>query len=199
MKLLAFVDTHEAPDALSRLKAIVERERPDVAVCAGDFTVFGKSTRRMLKEMDGFGIPVVLVHGNHEDEDEVLQLHKEFANLHFAHGRAIDVAGLRFIGFGGHGFHRREAELERMEERLRHEFHERTVFVSHAPPYATRLDEVDDDWHVGNESLRELIVRRLPMLVICGHIHQCFHRRDKVLTTTVVNPGPEGELIEVDL
>lgn len=197
MNILAFVDTHEEPEKMARLKRIVEQESVDVAVCAGDFTIFGRKTRDMLGEISSLGVPVMVVHGNHEDPDEVVQEIQRYDNLHWIHGKSLDLFGVRFIGMGGHGFSRREEEFEAIEENLADEFNERTILVTHAPPFETALDEAMPEWHVGNASIRDCVLRRKPMLLLCGHIHQCFHRHDTLGKTKLINPGPDGELIEV--
>ena len=198
MRILAFTDIHENMPLLERIKHHVKSERVDLAVCTGDFTVFGRSSKRMLQELDTLGVPLVLIPGNHEDEEEIAQLLARYKNIHWAHERVIDVKGLRFFGFGGRGFHQREPDLETLERKHAQEFTPHTIVLCHAPPYGTALDEVEPDWHVGNESLRELIIRRRPMLVLCGHIHECFHKHDTLAGATLINPGPEGEIIEVE-
>ncbi|MDD9954543.1 MAG: metallophosphoesterase [Candidatus Woesearchaeota archaeon] len=198
MKLLAFVDTHEHPKAFIHLRKLVKAEQPDIALCMGDFTIFGRKTKEMLAQLDTLGLPVVLIHGNHEDEDEILPFLPKHKNLHWAHGQMVDLLGLRFFGFGGGGFSQQEEELEFLEEQLADQFHEKTIVLTHAPPYETALDEVQPGWHVGNESLAALIRRRLPLLVLSGHIHQCFHEHDALHGVPLINPGPDGEIIEVD-
>jgi len=199
MKILAFVDTHEDPRVWSRFKRIIKREKIDLVCCMGDFTIFGRKTTEGINQLDSLGVPVVLIHGNHEDPDEVLELLDTTKNIHWAHEQVVDINGVRFIGFGGHGFRQEEPELEELEARLANKFSRTTIIMSHAPPYETTLDEVEEEWHVGNESLRRLIMRRRPMLVLCGHIHQCFHAHDTIGKTTCINPGPDGEIIEVDV
>ena len=198
MKLLAFTDIHANMQLMERIKRVVKQEQVDLAVCTGDFTVFGSSTKKIMTALNDLGCPLVLIHGNHEDEDEVEHLLPQFKNIHYAHMKVVDLKGLRFIGFGGHGFRRQEPELEMLEKELAKQFDGKTIFLCHAPPYNTTLDEVDADWHVGNESLTNLIRRRKPMLVLCGHIHETFHRHDTLAGTTLINPGPDGEIIEVD-
>jgi uncharacterized protein len=198
MKILAFTDIHENLVLLRRIKTVIAKEQVNLAVCTGDFTIFGRSTKKMLTEMDNLGVPLVLIPGNHEDEEEVKTLLEHYKNIHSADQRVLDIAGLRFIGFGSHGFQRREPELEALEQRLAKEFTERTIFLCHAPPYGTHVDELEPGWHAGNESLTDLIKRRKPMLVLCGHLHECFHVHDVVAGTPIINPGPDGEIIEVE-
>jgi uncharacterized protein len=196
MKLIAFTDIHENAQLLGRIKR--HAKGVDLAVCTGDFTVFGRSTKKMLAALNDLGVPLVLIPGNHEDDEEIESMLPQFKNIHWAHERFVEVKGLRFFGFGGRGFSRREPALETLEKKFAKQFDDRTIVLCHAPPYDTALDEVDADWHVGNESLRELIVRRKPMLVLTGHIHECFHQHDRLGATILINPGPDGEIIEVD-
>jgi uncharacterized protein len=183
---------------LQRIKKLIVQEHIDLAVCTGDFTIFGRSTKKMLTEMNNLGVPLVLIPGNHEDEEEVRTLLKQFKNIHNVDHTLLDIAGVRFIGFGSHGFQRIEPELELLEENMAKQFNDRTIFLCHAPPYGTAVDELEPGWHAGNESLTKLIKRRKPMLVLCGHLHECFHIHDMVAGTPIINPGPDGEIIEVD-
>ena len=198
MKLLAFTDTHDDPDMLPRIGRLIMQERPDLLVCAGDFTIFGSDMEPILQQIAGFGPPVVLIHGNHEDPAEVARHVERFENMHFVHGKVLTVNGQRFFGWGGHGFRQHEPELEQLERELGDQIDGSTIVISHAPPYGTALDEVDPGWHVGCETLTHLIKKRRPMLVFAGHIHECFHTRDSLGGALLINPGPDGEIIEVE-
>jgi Icc-related predicted phosphoesterase len=198
MKLYAFTDIHADLAQLARIKKTIQKEGVALAVCTGDFTVFGRGMKEMLAGMNDLGVPLVLIHGNHEDEDEVQALLPKHKNILFAHGTIVEAKGLRFFGFGGHGFRRREPELEALEKAFGSKIDGSTIVLCHAPPYGTAADDMEDEWHVGNESLTDLIKRRKPMLVLCGHIHETFHAHDEVAGTVVINPGPDGEIIEVE-
>jgi uncharacterized protein len=198
MKIYAFTDIHENLQMLSKIKRRIKEQGVDLAVCTGDFTVFSHATKKMLTAMNDLGVPLVLIPGNHDDEDEIMALLPELKNIHYAHETMIEVMGLQFFGFGGRGFSRHEPALEMLEEQYAGQFNGGTIVLCHAPPYGTKLDEIDPEWHVGNESLTELVRRRRPMLVLCGHIHECFHQHDSIAGTPVINPGPDGEIIEVD-
>lgn len=198
MKLYAFTDIHENIAMLAKIKQRIKQHNVDLAICTGDFTVFSHATKKMLTAMNDLGVPLVLIPGNHDDEDEIMSLLPQMKNIHYAHETVITVKGIKFFGFGSRGFSREEPELERLEEEYADEFDERTIVLCHAPPYGTKLDEVDPGWHVGNETLTRLVRRRKPMLVLTGHIHECFHQHDSIGGTVAINPGPDGEIIEVD-
>ena len=80
-KILAIADTQLADlvevfqkgDPLDEIKALVNKERPDLIVVMGDitWTAFTKnSVRQFVKCMDEIGIPWAPIIGNHEDEKE---------------------------------------------------------------------------------------------------------------------------------
>ncbi len=197
MRLLAFTDNHGEDQFLERIKDIVRYHKPDLVVCAGDFTFFGSGTDQELNKLNSLGVHLVLIHGNHENGNRVKQLCEKMQNITFVHGGMYTVNGVQFFGWGGHGFRSREPELESLEEEFADSFNNKTIVLSHAPPYGTTVDDIEDGWHVGNESLTELIMRRRPMLVLCGHIHEGFHQRDSMAGAMIINPGPDGEIIEV--
>lgn len=70
------------------------------------------------------------------------------------------------------------------------------IMITHAPPYGTTVDKSGDN-HRGNKSYRRFIDIAKPELVICGHFHEHARKQDKIGKTIVVNPGPEGVVIEI--
>jgi len=52
---------------------------------------------------------------------------------------------------------------------------ERTIFVSHAPPYSTPLDLTMNGNHVGSKSIRQYIEKYQPRICLHGHIHESFY------------------------
>jgi len=70
------------------------------------------------------------------------------------------------------------------------------VFVFHQPPYNTKLDKVYES-KSGNKDYADFIKKHTPDLVICGHIHENFKKRDKIKRTIIINPGPDGENVEI--
>jgi hypothetical protein len=48
----------------------------------------------------------------------------------------------------------------------------KTILISHAPPYNTNLDMTLNKRHLGSEALRKIITEKKPILVLCGHIHE---------------------------
>lgn len=63
------------------------------------------------------------------------------------------------------------------------------ILCPHAPPEGTACDLLHSGAHVGSRSLRVLVERAEPDLVLCGHIHES-RGEDTIGATRVVNPGP---------
>jgi Icc-related predicted phosphoesterase len=93
---------------------------------------------------------------------------------------------------------------------------ERTVVVSHSPPYDTTLDRapldgkhvdhVPLDVHVGSIAIRRFIEARQPLVTLHGHVHESARLtgswRDRIGRThlfTAAHDGPELALVSFDL
>jgi hypothetical protein len=75
-----------------------------------------------------------------------------------------------------------------------------TVVVAHPPPFGY-LDDVFGHIHAGSKHLYDLAIKCQPMLVLCGHIHECAGMAT-IGKTMVINCNMAGQndgaLIEVD-
>lgn len=69
----------------------------------------------------------------------------------------------------------------------------RTIYVTHTPPFGTKLDVMYDGGHIGSRALREFLLREQPPLSLHGHIHASPERTgsivDRLNRTVCVNPG----------
>ena len=193
MKLLAFVDLHGSKKALRRIES--KAKKADVVVCAGDLTVFENGIEEILKRLDKIGKPVLIIHGNHETTD-IGKRCRRYKNIHYIHKRIVMLNGFQFIGYGGGGFSQRERQFERFIEKNKGRITGKTVLVTHAPPYNTKLDRIMRQ-HCGNKSYRKFIAKFKPLLHICGHLHETHGKTDKIGKTHIMNPGAEGKTIEI--
>ena len=196
MKILAFVDLHGSAKSLKR---IVEKAKNcDVVVCAGDLTVFGADIDFIVGELNKTGKPSLFVHGNHEDDASFRKSCSLFKNAKFIHNSSYRYGDYLFIGWGGEGFSRTSAGLEKESKRLTALIKkgDKVIFVSHAPPYATNLDYIYEEHH-GNKTIKEFVKDIQPNLVICGHFHELAGKEDFIGKIKMVNPGKDGKIIEI--
>ncbi len=201
MQLLAFTDLHGNRRALVTVQR--RARTASILACTGDLTVFGHDMKELLEELDRIGKPVLMLHGNHEDEDELKAACAQCKNIFFLHLQRADVNDWHFLAYGGGGFSERYEDFEEWMRApaWRKIDWSRTIVLSHAPPYGTKLDDVGEPgepWHVGSKSLRKLIQQREPLLTIAGHIHEAFRTEDRIGRSLVVNPGPSGQLFDLD-
>lgn len=73
----------------------------------------------------------------------------------------------------------------------------RRLFWLHMPPpYRTKLDNLYGE-SVGNISFRKFLVKGKVDLMLCGHLHENFNKKDKLKNTIIVNPGPSAKIITI--
>jgi Icc-related predicted phosphoesterase len=173
VRLLAVADLHSRAARFERLAAAVARVTPDAVVVAGDLTSYVEPDR-IIARLARLPVPVLAVRGN-ADLPVVGRLLDHYAVTEHLHLRAVLVGGVRVVGVSGTlpiPFATRvtlgEAEVLRRLEPL---VERGTVLVAHPPPRGT-LDEVFGRFHAGSAALRDLVLRREPAVLLCGHIHE---------------------------
>ncbi|RJQ17183.1 hypothetical protein C4573_03970 [Candidatus Woesearchaeota archaeon] len=194
MKILAFGDTHDDKKAFARAKE--KAKQVDIAVCIGDLSVFQRDIDYFLKELNSFPVHVLLVHGNHEDLDSLKKQCEKYDNIFLIHDGFYKKDDVMFLGYGGGGFSTTDAYFEERAKVYKQLTKGRTVFVLHQPPYG-KVDTLYDGSHVGNKSFTRFIEEVQPVLVICGHIHETFKEKGSIGESLVVNPGPDGLVLEI--
>ena len=192
MKILAFTDLHGNLENLWKIKN--KAKKADIIICAGDFTVFEKDIRKVLKEINNLGKKVLLINGNHENEERVENECKKLANIEFIHKKRHSIEKYTIIGYGGMGFSLRDRDFERFTNKFLKKKY--LILVTHAPPYGTKIDLLWE--HRGSKSITDFIKKASPLLAISGHFHEHFGHNDAIRKTIILNPGPKGTLIEIE-
>ena len=139
---------------------------------------------------------LLIIPGNHENPKDLENINDSIISIH---KKAYRINNMVFIGYGTGGFSKVDKEFElfikKVKPTLRKD--DKLVLVTHGPPYGTKLDKLPYFEHAGNISYRKAILQLKPFLYICGHLHENFNKKDKVDKTFIINPGPEGKLINV--
>ncbi len=203
MRILAVSDIHGNIENVRKLRNI-ERE---LTVVLGDFVEFGKPrvdvVIDILEELSSQTF-TLYIPGNCDPPDVTQDLGvKNTVNIH---GRFYKIDEIVFIGFGGSNptpfntpLEYPDAEIGPALERALHdaiskgalsrdEVSERLVVMTHAPPHETGLDLTKTGLHVGSISVRAFIEKYLPLLHLCGHIHEA-QGVEKLNSTISVNVG----------
>jgi Icc-related predicted phosphoesterase len=200
MRLLLFSDLHADADAARRLVAMAEEA--DVVIGAGDFAILRRRIRVGIEVLRSIERPTVLVAGNHETAEELIDACRDWPGAQVLHGSGTTLGGVAFFGLGGGvpvtPFGDWSYDLtEDQAAALLADCPDGGVLVSHSPPKGL-VDADSTGRSLGSTAVLAAIERRRPRLVVCGHIHERAGHRASHGPSTVVNSGPDGLLWDLD-
>lgn len=216
-RILIATDLHQRAVLYEGLLRLVSEYKPEAVILGGDFLhgtgmlPYGHSRQltstQCAVELQGIGVPIFFVRGNHEDENwiEFAEAWKSMRDRRPSrlNGGFATVGDIGVVGFPC-AMGQEEAFSE--GEPLGGEHYSvwlnglladygdlaRQMWVMHEPPTGTRLS-VQGSPTEGHEWWRDAIEEHQPELVVCGHDHHSAIRngvwQDKVGRTTVVNVG----------
>jgi Icc-related predicted phosphoesterase len=196
MKLLLFSDLHS--DFRTASKLVEMSKDVDVVVGAGDFCIGRRGLAQIVNALALIEKPTVLVPGNSESEEELINACRLWQSAHVLHGSGITIEDIDFFGIGGgipitpFGAWSYDFTEEEAFELLRG-CPPGCILVSHSPPKGV-LDRSSDGRSLGSRAVRETVNIKKPGLVVCGHIHASSCMSDRLGDTVVINAGPNGIL-----
>ena len=193
MRALAFSDLHRDLDQARRL---VERARDvDVVLCAGDLASVHRGLEETVAVLAAIETPTILVPGNNETDEELRAACDGWTSATVLHGEGVELDGVHVFGLGGGvpvtpwdwSFDLTEDEAASSLESCP----EGAVLVVHSPPKG----HVDND--LGSTAVLSSIEAKRPELAVCGHVHECWGRESRIVSTRVMNLGPAGVVVEL--
>jgi Icc-related predicted phosphoesterase len=194
MKLLLFSDLHRNVEAARRL---VERSRSaDVIIGAGDFASARRGINECIDVLRAVQRPAVLVPGNNESYEELVQACSGWPGAQVLHGSGTTIQGITFFGLGGGvpvtPFGPWSYDLTEDQARvLLAACPAGCVLVSHSPPKGA-VDVSANGRSLGSVAVREAIEQNHPALVVCGHVHESAGKQSRIGSSPVVNVGLKG-------
>lgn len=198
MKLFAFGDTHGDFFVLEYNKKTAKEAH--IVACLGDVSVFSQNIEDIIPHLATVHEDILLIHGNHEDPSDLEELSESHKSIEFCHKKISKREGFTFVCYGGDGFSRMDEEFETFINSIKKSLDpKKTIFILHGPPHNTVMDMPFENHHSGSLSYRKVIEDIQPLLVLCGHIHEGEHLIDTIGKTLILNPGPDGELIDLDI
>lgn len=206
-----------APQYLDHIPGISEA---DLVILNGDLTNYGgtQEVREVLNHCMTLNSNT-LAHFGNLDKPEVNNYLEELGiNLH-GQARMIDNT-VCIVGMGGSNVTpfltpsefseeniqttAESAYLQGMEYiKLAEPLHKKKIpllFVSHTPPYNTKVDKIRSGKHVGSTAIRNIIEKYQPALTVVGHIHEA-KGKDNIINSPIINPGMlrDGGWISIDV
>lgn len=200
MKVLVIGDTHGISDFSYLDEA---SSQADLIIHVGDLSDFGYLLRESLQGLSAYAKeinkPIVVTHGNHETR-VLREIIDEYPELTYVHESVWVHQNLAIFGYGGGGFGKIEPQVEEFFERAyadRSHADKLHVWVFHGPPHDLEIDYRPDWGPTGSHTKRELVDKFKPHFVFAGHIHQAWGTVHEHENTLLVNPGPEGILLDI--
>jgi len=205
MKILCFSDLHcdvEAATDLVRRAADV-----DLVIGAGDFCNRHQGLADTLDVLAAIEKPAALVPGNAETVEELRVAASDWVSAVVLHGGGTEVhcgdqtvslwgvgGGIPVTPFGDWSYDFDEQQATTMLA----DCPPGALLVTHSPP----IDTVDHDQSGqirGSMAIRDCVQRCQPPLAVCGHIHSDWEKQVRMGPSLILNAGPRGVLVDLDL
>lgn len=196
MKILAIADLHTQFEHVPTLQD--KARDAEIIIDVGDHTLFGNGRKEYFDFIESLNKPCFVIHGNHETIKDTKEECRKRKNIFFINNKYFQYKDVLLMGHGGGGLSMTTPHFENRgkEFEVAMKLTKKSILIIHAPPYKT-MDTVPGCGHVGNKTYKEFIERAQPTIVLCGHLHEHFHKHDKIRKSKVINPGPDGEIIEI--
>lgn len=191
MRILFISDLH------GQCSAVTALPETDLLIVGGDFTQFGsvEDVAAVLHSVRIRPEPCLAVLGNLDPEAANALLDEQDMSLHL---QQRQFGGRRLFGIGGANatpfntpYEWGDADMAARLAASHSSSGPLDILVSHAPPRQSGADRIGNGSAVGSQAVADLVQRRLPPLVLCGHIHEAAGIY-AFAGAIVVNPGPFG-------
>ncbi len=201
MKIVGISDIHGKHN--EKLYAYLKENDIDLVLIAGDITDFGplEFVGEFIDKLYDCDVEVFAIPGNC-DPAGICNAIRDAGAL-CLHNNLIAFENTVIIGFGGSNPTPFDTPGEMDDDKIYSKIYELlaeydyiandevprvTILLTHAPPYNTKADQLEDGSHVGSQGVKKPIHEFQPTINICGHIHEAM-AIDKIGETTIVNPG----------
>ncbi|MEZ4415330.1 MAG: metallophosphoesterase family protein [Gemmatimonadota bacterium] len=201
MRILVFSDLHCDERAA---RALVERAPDaDLLLAAGDFAVMRQGLQPLIDVLHAIETPTILVPGNGESDVELRAACSGWTAARVLHGEGTHAAGVEVFGIGGGipvtPFGPWSFDLSEDEARTRLvDCPAGALLVSHSPPFG-HADTDGSGRSLGSRAVLEAAERVQGPLLVCGHIHASWGVESQIGPTRVINAGPAGRWVELEV
>ncbi len=204
IRILVASDIHGDVALVYKLAKKAKDYDVDLVILAGDLTFAEKSLNSLIGPFKKVGKTVLLLPGNHETiatVDFLANLYSPGTYNFHAYSIMLGNIGIAGVGLANIGlFSVSDKEIEKVAKKVLSEIKnaKSKILITHVPPFGTKVDNLGFTYG-GSIGLRKIIEEYKPNLVLCGHIHETFGKKDKIGDTLIINVGREGKIFELNV
>ncbi|MCF7910387.1 metallophosphoesterase [Candidatus Pacearchaeota archaeon] len=198
-KILAIGDIHGDSSLVKKLAQQAEKEDVDLIILSGDLTWFGQKTKNIIKPFEKRKKPVLILHGNHETEDNIKALEEVYKNTRNLHGYYYKGNNFGIFGAGGvdWGTDKKEEEnifnaLKKSHEKIKDS--KKKIMVTHMHHFGSKSEF---SGFPGSKAVAKAIKKFKPDILINSHIHEAGGIEEKLGKTLVFNVSRKPKIFEI--
>ncbi len=200
MKVLAFADTHGDMSLIQQHVKTAEKEKVDLVIIAGDFTMMDAPPQNLVGPFKAIGKKVLIINGNH-DSEMTLDFLSERYKVRNLNKYAVTYDGVGFFGAGGAEIGPFLTPEVKIFDRLKNGHRyvrsaKKKVMVTHAHPSGSLIEKFSNIVPPSH-SVRRAIDEFMPDVVICGHVHEAQGIEETIGKTRVINVSKIGKIFEI--
>jgi len=196
MKILAISDIHGDLGLVRKVEKLVEKEKIDLVILAGDQTWFEKMQKGLVGPLTNK--LALIIPSNHETEETIKGWEKMYPNLRSIHNKNIKIKDVGFFGSGTVDWGFKEdskkifEELKNSHEKIKNL--KKKIMITHCPPAGSKIELMG---FPGSEGIKKAIKKFSPDFLICGHIHEGGGLIEKIYNTQVMNVSRTPTIFEI--
>jgi len=191
MRSIVVSDIHAKTSTAELVNKAAEKYNADNILILGDITHFGPSAAA-ADYISSLKKKVYAIPGNCDPLDLPSVISKVAVDMH---GRSVTVNGIKMVGLGGSNPTIFNTPFELSEDVILSTLDplcdKVTILMVHAPAFG-HLDKIPSGAMVGSVSIKKIVEKYRPLVVLSGHIHE--ERGIKECDGTLfLNPGAAKE------
>lgn len=198
LKILAASDLHGDTKLVKKLAEKADKEKADLVVLCGDIT--GLDTKNLIKPFKDKNQRVLILPGNW-DSFATTDFLAQVYGVKNIHGYSAVYENVGFFGAGGAADAPgpgRTTEKEIMNSLEKAHSHlrgiDKKIMLTHMHPSGSKSEFSGVS---GSRAITKAIKKFKPDFLLHGHIHEGSGLEEKIGSTTVINVGREGRIIEI--
>ena len=201
VKILAISDVHGEEN--ENLYSYLNNNEIDLVLILGDITDFGPLdfVETFINKVADCGVDVIAIPGNCDPNGICNAINDVSFCLH---NNVVVYEDVILFGYGGSNETPFNTPGEVKDSQIYEEVYDLLanydyvknedtskikILVTHAPPFNTDADKIEDGAHVGSEGILKSIHEFKPDINLCGHIHEAKSISKIGNGTDVANPG----------